>query len=62
MKCRRCDFEGTQDEVDDHFVSRIETGDLDHVRMARLGQTLIYRTTSVVRGACWANACTPTPS
>lgn len=37
MKCRRCDFEGTQDEVDDHFVSRIETGDLDHVRMARLG-------------------------
>jgi hypothetical protein len=37
MKCRRCDFEGTQNEVDDHFVSRIETGDLDHVRMARLG-------------------------
>jgi hypothetical protein len=33
VRCRRCEFEGTWDEVDDHFVERIESGDLVHVRM-----------------------------
>lgn len=33
MKCRECDFEGTWDEVDDHFVDRIRIGDPDHAHM-----------------------------
>ena len=35
MKCRaaNCDFEGTQDEVDDHFVERIKIVDQDHAQM-----------------------------
>jgi hypothetical protein len=35
VKCRaaNCDFEGTQDEVDDHFVDCIRIGDPGHARM-----------------------------
>jgi hypothetical protein len=35
VKCRatNCDFEGTQDEVDDHFVERIRVVDPDHAQM-----------------------------
>jgi hypothetical protein len=36
-ECRgvNCDFEGTQDEVDDHFVDCIRIGDPSHARMPR---------------------------
>jgi hypothetical protein len=36
-ECRgvNCDFEGTQDEVDDHFVDCIRIGDPGHARMPR---------------------------
>jgi hypothetical protein len=33
VRCRRCDFKGIQDEVDDHFVARIRTVDYDHTYM-----------------------------
>lgn len=48
VRCRRCDFEGTRDEVNDHFVGRIESGDLDHLRMD-VRYPPSCRRTSVVR-------------